>query len=35
MPDPKTMNQAVPVVTVGNEGNALRFEARLSHNKLM
>lgn len=26
MPDPK-MNQAVPVVTVGNEGNALRFEA--------
>lgn len=29
MSDPKTMSQAsaVPVVTVGNEGNALRFEA--------
>ena len=28
MPDPKTMSsQAVPVVTVGNEGAALRFEA--------
>lgn len=26
MPDPK-MSQAVPTVTVGNEGNALRFEA--------